>query len=38
MPWKKRGWGKLCGYNITKSQDIDYAVFLIKQVYERFHS
>jgi hypothetical protein len=38
MPWEKRGWGKLCGYNITKSQDIDYAVFLIKQVYKKFHS
>lgn len=36
-PWKERGWGKLCSYIITKSNDIDYALFLIKQVYEKFY-
>jgi predicted transport protein len=37
IPWQKRGWGKLCAYQITSSNDIDYALFLIKQVYEKFY-
>jgi len=37
IPWKRRGWGKFCGYHITSSKDIDYALFLIKQVYEKFY-
>ncbi|MFA5925626.1 MAG: DUF5655 domain-containing protein [Parcubacteria group bacterium] len=37
IPWEQRGWGKLCGYTISKSEDIDYALFLIKQVYEKFY-
>lgn len=37
IPWKERGWGKSCGYQITTFTDIDYALFLIKQVYEKFY-
>jgi len=37
IPWEQRGWGKLCGYTISKPEDIDYAIFLIKQVYEKFY-
>jgi predicted transport protein len=37
IPWEERGWGKLCGYQINTSSDIDYALFLIKQVYEKFY-
>jgi len=37
IPWEERGWGKLCGYQITSSADIDYALFLVKQVYEKFY-
>lgn len=37
IPWEERGWGKLCGYLITSSADIDYALFLVKQVYEKFY-
>ena len=36
-PWKKHGSGKLCRYNINNFEDIDYAIFLIKQVYEKFY-
>lgn len=37
VPWEKRGWSKLCGYYINSFKDIDYALFLIKQVYEKFY-
>ncbi len=37
IPWEERVWGKLCGYQINTSADIDYALFLIKQVYEKFY-
>ncbi|MFH1048525.1 MAG: DUF5655 domain-containing protein [Patescibacteria group bacterium] len=37
IPWEERGWGKSCNYVITQSDDIDYAMFLIKQVYEKFY-
>lgn len=35
--WKEFGWGKQCSYNITDKKDIEYALFLIKQVYEKFY-
>lgn len=35
--WKEFGWGKQCSYNINDRKDIEYAVFLIKQVYEKFY-
>lgn len=37
IPWKERGWGKQCIYNIVNSSDIDYALFLIKQVHKKFY-
>lgn len=37
IPWEARGWGKQCGFNVENIEDIDYATFLIKQVYERFY-
>lgn len=37
IPWKSRGWGRLCEFLIQKPEDIDYAIFLIKQVYEKFY-
>jgi predicted transport protein len=38
VPWKERGWGKECQYIIEDLNDIDYALFLIKQVYEKYYS
>ena len=37
IPWEKWGWGKQCSYSIKNSGDIDYALFLIKQVYNKFY-
>ncbi len=37
VPWKKYGWGKFCSYTIKNSDEIDYGLFLIKQVYEKFY-
>lgn len=28
----------MCKYSIFNSEDIDYALFLIKQVYNKFYS
>ena len=37
ISWRAKGWGKLCGYEINKPNDIDYALFLIKQIYTKFY-
>jgi predicted transport protein len=37
VPWEKWGWGKQCGYSIKSSDDIPYALFLVKQVYNKFY-
>lgn len=37
IPWRKLEWGKQCKFEITKKEDIDYLMFLIKQVYEKFY-
>jgi len=37
VPWKKYGWGKFCSYTIKNSDEIDYGLFLIKQVYDKFY-
>lgn len=37
VPWQKNGWGKFCEYKINGPEDIDYAQFLIKQVYQKFY-
>lgn len=38
VPWEKNSWGKHCTYTVTEMSDIDYALFLIKQVYEKFYN
>ena len=37
VSWKKYGWGKFCSYTIKNSDEIDYGLFLVKQVYEKFY-
>lgn len=37
VPWKKYKWGKFCSYTIKNFDEIDYGLFLIKQVYEKFY-
>ena len=36
--YKERGWGKMCVYSILVNEDIDYALFLIKQIYNKFYN
>ncbi len=35
-PWEERGYGRFCATTITSIDDIDYALFLVKQVHEKF--
>ena len=35
-PWEERGYGRFCATTITTTDDIDYALFLVKQVHEKF--
>jgi len=35
-PWEERGYGRYCATTITTTDDIDYALFLVKQVHEKF--
>lgn len=37
IPWQANSWGKHCSYIVKDSSDIDYAMFLIKQVYDKFY-
>lgn len=37
VPWKKYRWGKFCSYTIKNFEEIDYGLFLIKQVYDKFY-
>jgi predicted transport protein len=37
VPWQKYRWGKFCSYTIKNFDEIDYGLFLIKQVYEKFY-
>lgn len=37
IPWKKLEWGKQCKVIIENKQELDYTMFLIKQVYEKFY-
>ena len=37
IPWKEYRWSKQCNYEIKNVDDIDYAIFLIKQVYQKFY-
>lgn len=35
--WEENNWGKQCSYLIENENDIDYAMFLIKQVREKLY-
>lgn len=35
--WKERKWPKLCSYEVNNISDVDYALFLVKQVYEKIY-
>lgn len=35
-PWEERGYGRFCATTITTADDIDYALFLVKQIHEKF--
>ncbi len=37
VPWEKNGWGKACDFEVREEADMDYAMFLIRQVYEKFY-
>lgn len=37
VSWEKFGWGKSCKIDINKPDDIEYAVYLIKQVFDKFY-
>ena len=37
IPWKEWKWPKVCQYNVKNINDIDYAIFLIRQVYNKFY-
>ena len=37
VSWKEWKWPKLCNYEIENQNDIDYGIFLIKQVYEKYY-
>ncbi|MFA7653730.1 MAG: DUF5655 domain-containing protein [Candidatus Magasanikbacteria bacterium] len=34
-PWEERGYGRNCMTTITTANDIDYAIFLVKQIHEK---
>ncbi len=38
IQWQTNAWGKQCSYIVQDSSDIDYAIFLIKQVYQKFYN
>lgn len=37
IPWRQLEWGKQCRFDVFDKNDIDYAIFLIKQVYKKFY-
>lgn len=37
IPWRKYKWPKLCSYEIKNVDDIQYGLFLIRQVYNKFY-
>jgi predicted transport protein len=37
VKWEENNWGKQCSFLILNENDIDYAMFLIKQIYERLY-
>lgn len=37
IPWQANSWGKHSSYIVKNTSDIDYAMFLVKQIYEKFY-
>lgn len=37
VPWKEYKWPKVCNYEIRNINDIQYGIFLIKQIYNKFY-
>jgi len=37
IPWQENRWGKHCSYIVKDVSDIDYGIFLVKQVYDQFY-
>lgn len=37
VPWKEWRWSKQCSYDVNNTNDVDYALFLVKQVLEKFY-
>ncbi|MFA4830893.1 MAG: DUF5655 domain-containing protein [Patescibacteria group bacterium] len=37
VKWEENNWGKQCSYLIVNENDVDYALFLVKQIYEKFY-
>jgi predicted transport protein len=38
IPWLKNEWGKQCAVEVRSEEDIEYVMFLIKQVYEKYYA
>ncbi len=38
LDYKKRGWGKMCVYSVLNNENVDYAIFLIRQIYNKIYS
>lgn len=38
VEWKKFEWGKMCRIEILHENEVEYVLFLIKQVYDKFYS
>lgn len=38
VEWKKFRWGKLCRIEMMSENEIDYVIFIIKQVYNKFYT
>lgn len=37
VDWERYGYGKMCEFEVREQLDIDYGMFLIRQVYNRFY-
>lgn len=37
VPWRERRWPKMCSYEMSNEEDIDYGMFLLKQVLNKIY-
>ena len=37
VPWRERRWPKMCSYEISSEEDVDYGIFLLKQVINKIY-